>query len=69
VVAKDIFRKFPSKYDGLTKDLCSRISEYTEPEAKAAFIWVVGEYAEIIEKSEELIAKYFESFLEEPSLV
>lgn len=55
VVAKDIFRKFPSKYDGLTKDLCKRLEEYTEPEAKAAFIWVVGEYAEIIEESEKVI--------------
>lgn len=69
IVAKDIFRKFPNKYDGLTKDLCKRIEEFTEPESKAAIIWVVGEYAERIEGSENVIQEFCNTFLEEPTVV
>lgn len=69
IVAKDIFRKFPNKYDSLTKDLCARLEEYTEPESKSAIIWVLGEYAERIDQSEIVIGKYIETFLEEPTVV
>jgi vesicle coat complex subunit len=69
VVARDIFRKFPNKYDALIKDLCSKLAEYYEPEAKAAIIWVIGEYAEKVTDSEKIIEEFVGSFLEEPDKV
>jgi AP-1 complex subunit beta-1 len=69
VVAKDIFRKFPNKYESLIKDLCSKLLEYYEPEAKASIIWIVGEYAEKIEESEKIIDGFADSFLEDPDKV
>lgn len=48
VVAQDILRKFPDKYTGLITDLVKKADEFTEVEAKSAFIWIVGEYAERI---------------------
>jgi len=48
-------RKFPNKYDGIIKDFCSRLYEFTEPDAKASIIWIVGEYAEKINEAEKLI--------------
>jgi len=69
VVARDIFRKFPNKYDALIKDLCAKLIEYYEPDAKAAIIWIIGEYAEKITESEKLIDSFADSFLEEPDKV
>lgn len=68
-MAKDIFRKFPNKYESLIKDLCSKLLEYYEPEAKASIIWIVGEYAEKIEDSEKIIDGFADSFLEDPDKV
>lgn len=68
-MARDIFRKFPNKYEALIKDLVTRLPEYYEPEAKAAAVWIVGEYAEKIEGSERLIEGLAEGFLEDPDKV
>ena len=68
-MARDIFRKFPNKYDALIKDLCAKLPEYYEPDSKAAIIWVVGEYAEKITDSEKLIDSFADGFLEEPDKV
>jgi vesicle coat complex subunit len=32
-------------------------------------IWIIGEYAEIIENSENLLDSFLENFKDEPSLV
>lgn len=69
IVARDIFRKFPNKYEALIKDLCAKLQEYYEPEAKAAIIWVIGEYAEKITDSEKIIDNFADGFLEEPDRV
>lgn len=69
IVARDIFRKFPNKYESLIKDLCTKIPEYYEPDAKAAVIWIVGEYAEKINEAEKIIDSFADTFLEDPDKV
>ena len=69
IVARDIFRKFPNKYESLIKDLCTKIPEYYEPDAKAAVIWIVGEYAEKINEAEKIIEIFADTFLEDPDKV
>ena len=64
-----IFRKFPSKYEGLIKDVIAKVDEYYEVEAKSAVIWIIGEYAEKIKESEKLIEKFSQNFLEDPDQV
>ena len=51
VVAKDIFRRFPHKYEKLVKDLVEKVAEYSEPEARASVAWIIGEYADKIVNS------------------
>ncbi len=66
VVIKDIFRKYPMRYEGLLPELCSEIKTIEEPEARASLIWILGEYIEDIENSVEIIRKFFlENFREE----
>jgi AP-1 complex subunit beta-1 len=65
VVMKDIFRKYPSTYEGVIPTLCSNLDELDEPEAKASLIWIIGEYANKIDNADELLGIFVDSFTEE----
>lgn len=66
IVIKDIFRRYPQKYEGLLPELCAEIKTIDEPESRAALIWILGEYVEDIENADEIIGNFFlESFREE----
>jgi AP-1 complex subunit beta-1 len=69
VIAKDIFRKFSNKYEKLIKSLCEKLADYSEPHSKASILWIIGEYAEKIDNSENLIEQFIEEFLTEPDNV
>ncbi|TEB33716.1 clathrin binding protein [Coprinellus micaceus] len=65
VVMKDIFRKYPSTYEGVIPTLCANLDELDEPEAKASLIWIIGEYANKIENADDLLTLFVDSFTEE----
>ncbi|RHZ77368.1 hypothetical protein Glove_180g19 [Diversispora epigaea] len=69
VVIKDIFRKYPHKYEGIIPVLCQNLDALDEPEAKASLIWIIGEYAERIENADELIVSFLDTFRDENSQV
>ncbi|KAJ4347241.1 beta-adaptin [Didymosphaeria variabile] len=64
VVIKDIFRKYPG-YEGIIPTLCQCIDELDEPNARAALIWIVGEYAEKINNAGEILTGFVDTFAEE----
>ncbi|KAF7317952.1 AP complex subunit beta [Mycena kentingensis (nom. inval.)] len=65
VVMKDLFRKYPSTYEGVIPTLCANLDELEEPEAKASLIWIIGEYANKIDNADELLNIFVETFVEE----
>ncbi|KAI7890496.1 adaptin N terminal region-domain-containing protein [Mucor mucedo] len=65
VVIKDIFRKYPHKYEGIIPTLCENLEALDEPEAKGSLIWIIGEYAERIDNADDLINIFLENFKEE----
>lgn len=65
IVIKDIFRKYPNQYESIIATLCENLDTLDEPEAKAAMIWIVGEYAERIDNADELLESFLDSFGEE----
>ncbi|RXW18520.1 hypothetical protein EST38_g7333 [Candolleomyces aberdarensis] len=65
VVMKDIFRKYPSTYEGVIPTLCANLDELDEPEAKASLIWIIGEYANKIDNADDLLTLFVDSFTEE----
>ncbi|RUS18514.1 LOW QUALITY PROTEIN: hypothetical protein BC937DRAFT_88678 [Endogone sp. FLAS-F59071] len=69
VVIKDIFRKYPHRYEGVIPSLCENLEALDEPEAKASLIWIIGEYAERIDNADELIESFLENFKEENAQV
>lgn len=69
VVIRDIFRKYPGKYEVIISDLCESLDSLDEPDAKASMIWIIGEYADRIDNSGDLLESFLETFHEEPSMV
>ncbi|KAF8710587.1 Beta-adaptin-like protein, partial [Rhizoctonia solani] len=69
VVIKDIFRRYPSKYEGIIPTLCENIDALDEPDARAAMVWIIGQYAERIDNVEDLIEDLTLNFLSESAEV
>ncbi|KAK7088489.1 AP-1 complex subunit beta-1-like isoform X2 [Littorina saxatilis] len=69
VVIKDIFRKYPNKYESIIATLCENLDTLDEPEARASMIWIIGEYAERIDNADELLESFLEGFQDENTQV
>lgn len=69
VIAKDIFRRFPTKHEKLISCLCDKLAHYTETDAKAAIAWIIGEYADKIKESDKLLGSLIDSFLDHENSV
>jgi AP-1 complex subunit beta-1 len=69
VVIKDIFRKYPNRYESIIATLCENLETLDEPEAKASMCWIIGEYADRIDNAGELLDRFLESFSDESAQV
>jgi len=69
VVVKDVFRRYPGRYESIVSTLCENLETLDQPDAKASMIWILGEYADRIEGVEELLGNFLTNFHEENSQV
>ncbi|VDC06583.1 unnamed protein product [Peniophora sp. CBMAI 1063] len=69
IVIKDIFRRYPGKYEGIIPTLCENLDLLDEPEAKAAMIWILGQFADRIDNADDLLDDLTYNFLEETTEV
>lgn len=69
VVIKDILRRYPDNYNHVISILCEHIDALDEPEAKAAIVWIIGQYAEKIDNADDLMENLTYTFLEEATEV
>ena len=69
IVIKDIFRRYPNRYESIIATLCDNLDTLDEPLAKASMIWIIGEYAERIDNADELLDTFLETFEEEDPAV
>lgn len=65
VVIRNIFRKYPNRYEGVIGTVIQNIDELDEPEAKAAVIWIIGQYADRIDNSDGFLEDYLATFHDE----
>lgn len=65
VVIRNIFRKYPNQYENIIGHVIQNIDDLDEPEAKAAIIWIIGQYADRIENSDGLLQDYLATFHDE----
>ncbi|KAJ2004924.1 beta-adaptin [Coemansia thaxteri] len=65
IVLRDVFRRYPQTFADVVPTLCEHIDYVNEPDAKAALIWILGEYSEHISNIGNLLSVCLEGFLEE----
>lgn len=65
MVIRNIFRKYPNKYESIISHVIRNIDDLDEPEAKAAVIWIIGQYADRIDNSDGLLQDYLATFHDE----
>ncbi|KAL7749680.1 hypothetical protein RI367_004908 [Sorochytrium milnesiophthora] len=69
VVVRDIFRKYPGRYEQLISTLCDYLDSLDEPEAKAAMIWIIGQYADRIDAATALLDTFLYTIKEDTAEV
>jgi vesicle coat complex subunit len=69
IVIKDIFRKYPNRYESIIKDLCENLKALDNVDARAAMVWIVGEYADRIDNAVDLMLNFSSNFKEEAKKV
>lgn len=65
IVTKDIFRRYPGKYEAIIPTLCENLDALEEPEAKAAMVWILGQFSDRIDNADELLDDLVYKFLDE----
>jgi vesicle coat complex subunit len=65
VVVKDILRRYPNRFEGIIPALCENLENLTDSDAKAAVIWIVGEYAERIVNMVSILETFLDNFKDE----
>ncbi|KAF4723557.1 hypothetical protein FOZ62_029596, partial [Perkinsus olseni] len=65
VSMRDVFRKYPGKYEFVIGPLCENLESLAKPEAKEAMIWILGEYPDRIENAGDLLYSFLDGFFSE----
>ncbi len=69
IVIKNIFRRYPHKYEKIIVTLCDNLNELTNSESKASMIWIIGEYSETIIDANDRLEYFVETFESESNNV
>jgi len=68
IVTRDIFRKYPGRYESIIGLLCDSLESLEDPGAKAAMIWIIGQYSDKIDNADELLEEFIEGFDENENI-
>jgi hypothetical protein len=69
IVLSDILRKFPGRFESIIQTVASHVDRMKASGARAAMIWILGEYSEIIEHIDIVLDPFLDTFTDEPPLV
>ncbi|KAJ2159289.1 beta-adaptin [Coemansia sp. RSA 552] len=65
VVLCAVLRRYPGRFAEAVAALCDHEDNIRDPDARAAYIWALGEYSESVENSQSLLSDALDSLLEE----
>ncbi|RNF08089.1 putative beta-adaptin 1 [Trypanosoma rangeli] len=69
VVVQTVLRRYPNHFGRVVNKLCEVLDELKSPEAKAAVVWVIGDYAERVENAGDILEMSLETFHTQPEIV
>ncbi|OHT07868.1 Adaptin N terminal region family protein [Tritrichomonas foetus] len=65
IVLADVLRKFPGQFESVISKLCGNVEQLKDPDSRAAFIWILGEYNNMIDKVDLVIDPFIDTFADE----
>jgi vesicle coat complex subunit len=69
IVLADILRKFPGQFEGTIAKICRSLDNVKDPQARAAGLWILGEYCALIDEIDLILDPFLDAFGDEPTLV
>jgi AP-1 complex subunit beta-1 len=60
VALRDIFRRYPNTFEGAMAIVNENLKSLQDSDAKAALIWIIGEYADRIDGAEVQLVKFLD---------
>ena len=69
IALKDIYIRYPNTFEGAMAIINENLRTLDDPEAKAALIWIIGEYSDRIEGAENQLIKFIDNLKEEPYIM
>ena len=60
IALRDIFRRYPNTFEGAMAIVNDNLRTLNDAEAKAALIWIIGEYADRIDGSESQLVRFLD---------
>jgi len=68
-VLRDIFRRYPQRYQKLVPSLVIEGELLEDPEARASLVWIVGEFLHQLEDPTEVLQSFVDTFTDDDPLV
>ena len=68
-VFTNILRAYPGEFDSVIVKICQNIEIVKKPSAKAASLWIIGEYAQLIENVDVILDPFLDTFHDEDPIV
>jgi hypothetical protein len=65
IVIADILRRYPGSFESILQTVCQNFEVLKDPLAKAAGIWLLGEYCNLIEHPDVLLDPFLDTFHDE----
>ena len=62
VAVRDVLRRYPGRFEHAIAALSDNIEKLRDPRARAALLWILGEYADRIDNVEEILDYYLATF-------
>lgn len=69
IAAKDVCRGYPGMYSDIVSQICNSVDEITDPTAKSALVWLVGEYNSELPNASEMLPIMLSGIDDEPEVV
>ena len=60
IALRDIFRRYPNNYEGAMAMVNENLRSLDDTEAKAALIWIIGEYSDRIDGAENQLLRFLD---------
>jgi AP-1 complex subunit beta-1 len=60
---RDVFRRYPNTFEGAMAIVNENLKTLNDSEAKAALIWIIGEYADRIDGAETQLLRFLDTYI------